>query len=823
MATQIFDDGSSIDTFDDGSTLATDTAGATTSSDATDVITVEDSSPVSGLSGAVDDITSTVGDAVTAVGDTIGDLVKGVAGGVSSLLGALSGMSAGGATSAVPNPLHGYASYTYSVAIGCLDAKSFNYPLTSYMKGKLPPFIFKSGGKDPNNRINSAWGKNEFYLDSLKINGQYGFQKATGNTNSTNMEFTIVEPYSMGQFITVCQQAAFEQGYTNYNEAPYLLMIEFYGSEQNGQMRQIPGTKKFIPFRFNKIEMKVTASGSYYACEGYVYNGAGLTTEYNQLKSTVTLTGATVQEILQTGQNSLQTILNNRFNQIKTDGGVAVQDEILILFPTNIATSASGQLLGTPGANASKEDSTKPTIDPTKLINDPTLFQQLGVSRGTATATLVQGDGATNVLGKAKMSASELLDGKDRPITKTDKMLDNAGNYVQSKVISKPGYVDMKFTKGVSVIDVINQVMIRSKYGVDALNEKPDANGMRPWWRIDVQVYHSTDKSNNPYTGTVPKLVVYRVVPYKWHASQIIAPGTPPPGIPQLKKQAVKVYDYIYSGKNVDILRFDFTMNQSWYQMGSADLGNKTGDGKLKGQIADEANSKKKESNKTVVPTGGNTTVGSQPGQVSKSAIKFGSDGQTGSRGETWATRTARMFHDALTDGSDLQNLTMDIIGDPYYIANSGMGNFTDSSQTINLTKGGDINYQSSEVDIVVNFRTPIDINQSTGLYNFGNTKIVNQFSGLIKLVNLVSTFKDGKFTQTIEGYRRRQQDLPGAPKASSTPTAKEAPVAPISTTYTFTSPTQTFDDGSSIQTFDDGSTLVTASDGTTNSTPAKG
>jgi hypothetical protein len=773
MGIQVFDDGSSIQTFDDGSTLATSTDGATTASNATDVTTVTDSSPASSISGAVSDAATSVGNAVSSAADAVSGAIGSVVGGVTKLLGAIGSNFGQGAAQQIPNPLHDYASYNYVISLGCLDTKSYNFPLTSYLRGKLPPLIFKSGSIDPNNRINSAWGKNEFYLESLKVNGQYGFQKSSGNTNTTNVEFSIIEPYSMGEFLSVCQQAAYQQGYSNYTEAPYLLMIEFYGVHQNGQMGQIPNTKKFIPIRFNKMEMRVTAAGAHYACEGYVYNSHGLTTEYNQLKSTATITGKTVQEILQTGQRSLQTVLNSRLSEQKKEKGTSVQDEILILFPANVASSASGALLGTAGANSTKEDKTGATIDPKALINDPTLFQQLGVSRDTATKTLIQGTGATNVLGKSTMNYSDLLNAKDKPIVSTDKMLDSAGNYVQSKVVATPGYVDMKFTKNLTVVHVINQVLLRSKYATDALNQPPDVNGFRPWWRIDVQVYHSTDKSGNPITGTVPKLVVYRVVPYKVHASKLIAPGTPPPGIAALKKQVAKVYDYIYSGKNVDILKFDFVMNQSWFQMGSSDLGNKSGDAKTKSEIASEDNDKNKKTNSVIIPKGGQTPVNSIPGQTSYSANSFSTDKHTGSRGDTVETKVAREWHEALIDGSDLQNITMEIIGDPYYIANSGMGNFTDSAQTINITKGGDINYQDSEVDIVINFRTPLDINQSTGLYNFGNTKILNQFSGLFKLVNLVSTFKDGKFLQSIEGYRRKQQDLQGASNKDALPTAK--------------------------------------------------
>jgi hypothetical protein len=110
--------------------------------------------------------------------------------------------------------------------------------------------------------------------------------------------------------------------------------------------------------------------------------------------------------------------------------------------------------------------------------------------------------------------------------------------------------------------------------------------------------------------------------------------------------------------------------------------------------------------------------------------------------------------------GMDMMNITIDIVGDPYYIANSGSGNYTaDQTSAINVTKDKNINYQNGEADIIINFRTPADINQNTGFYDMKNTLLNKMFSGLYKLTTITSTFKGGKFTQTLVGNRRQGQD----------------------------------------------------------------
>jgi hypothetical protein len=57
-------------------------------------------------------------------------------------------------------------------------------------------------------------------------------------------------------------------------------------------------------------------------------------------------------------------------------------------------------------------------------------------------------------------------------------------------------------------------------------------------------------------------------------------------------------------------------------------------------------------------------------------------------------------------------------------------------------------------VDIAINFKTPLDINSSTGLYNMAGKRI-GEFSGLYKIKTVTHKFKGGQFTQSIVGVRR--------------------------------------------------------------------
>ena len=65
---------------------------------------------------------------------------------------------------------------------------------------------------------------------------------------------------------------------------------------------------------------------------------------------------------------------------------------------------------------------------------------------------------------------------------------------------------------------------------------------------------------------------------------------------------------------------------------------------------------------------------------------------------------------------------------------------------------------------MAVLIRTPVDINQTTGLYDFGKsskTAPVLQWSGLYQVINVTSKFSNGQFTQSLTGTRRANQELP--------------------------------------------------------------
>lgn len=711
------------------------------------------------VTGAVNSATnavSTAGNVLSNIGPASG--LSGIANAVTGALGAIGSFfkSLDGVKLPLKNPLHAYASYDYVIGLGCLSDDEINHPDATYMTGKPVRLVCKSANADPSNRVNTPYGKFDFFIDNLELKSTVGLDE--GNTTTvTNISFTITEPYSMGLFPIAVQQIAQELGHDNFREAPFVITIEFRGNKETGTIENISGSKRAIPFIFSDMTMKVTDAGSVYTITAMPWTQTALTDDKNLFKSDVTVAGDTVQAILQTGEKSLQAVINQKCVDIAKVAGPGTQpDQYVILFPQDTAS-----IVSVAGSNATEDNSSATTS--TDAGSSQQILDKLGLTVSALNETYVQQAGDVNGIGAASLGFGGASTKKaSTPVGADNKIYDPAsGLNIRSNNVIDATVTDMKFSQATDIPNAINQAILNSNFSSDTLDaSKISPTGMRGWWRIDTQVYNigSVQKS----TGTKPKLIIYRVIPYEVHTSRIMPPNTKAPGFANLGRQAVKEYNYIYTGKNVDVISFEINMNQGFYSaMSSGDLSDSQ-DVKQAAQYGEVAEPVKVGNplQEGSVPTG---ELGTTPTITRYNTTKTNSDKKGGGGTESIGTRAARTFMDAVTNGTDLYNLDIQILGDPYFIVQSGMANYTaQGSQYSNLNADGTMNYQNGEVDVLVTFRTPIDINQTTGLYNFGSGAAsvpVMQYSGLYCLTNVTSTFKQGQFKQRLTGFRRPLQE----------------------------------------------------------------
>jgi hypothetical protein len=705
---------------------------------------------------------ATVGTAVAVVG--AGAAVAAVAGSVGGLLKGILPVELNTYKIPMPNVLSGFASSNYILSLRCLDDFSYNNPDLSYIKGiNIPPLILSSAAISPNNRFTIGSTKFEFYMNELSINAALGFTQETKNSQILTLEFSVTEPYSMGGFITVCQAAARQAGYLNYNEAPFLLTIQFRGNTETGMMQNISSVTKFIPFQISTITMKATAKGAVYNVKGYSANAEANKDAYVQAKEEINISGETVQEVLQGGPNgkSLQSVLNQRFIDQAKNNTVKVPDQIYIVFPKDTSSGGSA------GASSGSA-----VVSVSNSVDDPTVLKKLGLTKSTNSVgsnILIQQDDVSDIgLASVGFSGGRRPGQATRPFPDQKQCWDDkTKQWVKGSVVSNPKMTEYQFAQNANVIDVINKVMLSSDYNVKALD--PDAvtdTGLRPWWRIDTQVYHVDSNENMQSTGRRPKIIVYRVVPYGVSVAKSAAPNTGTPGTEKLALKVPKVYEYIYTGKNTEVLDFNIEIKNSFVNKFSADNTYNTKSQKLKNQEGSVSTANKEATQpKLVAPNqGGASQVIGANNQPTSSQFSDTSNkgGPGGTRGETEIQKAGSIFHESLMEVYDMQNCDLKITGDPFWISNSGLGNYTAQTDSLNVTSDGDLNWQNSEVHCLINFKSPSDIDQNTGLYDFKNAITANQFSGLYNIKKCVSSFNNGNFTQILSGYRVPNQDKDG-------------------------------------------------------------
>lgn len=663
------------------------------------------------------------------------------------------------------NILGNYASYNYIFTLSCISDDSLNNPGETYKKGNLGQLILKSGSTDSKNRVSiEGFGSFEFYIEDIEIDSVIGFQNTSGNTNACSLAFKIIEPYSTGMFFHAIQAASNQMGHSNYTDAPFLLTLQFIGhinadnlGISGDSISPIEKTTRHFPIKLCDISMKTTAAGSEYSMTAVPYNQTAMTDSYIEVKTDTTISGQTVHELLQTGPKSLQRVINDRLQKVAQEQKLKVRDQVVIYFPNDAAT----------GGSSSKSGINSATVNPS--ASSPNIQKTLKLSESNINKTLVQNVSDISPLGKASMNFSA-YSGTSTPFAKDDLVYNEKTHvYTRGNINIMPNQCEMKFTQNSNVVNIINQVMVMSDYGRQALTAKQvsDGKGMIPWWKIESMVYNIPTEINQQITGTKPKLIVYRVIPYMVDVSTFLPPDKVNPHIEERKKQAVKEYNYIYTAKNVDVIDFNLEFKSSFFQSMLSNTGQNSGDVATQNKnapIANEPNQANKDDSLVKRLFGDVDKLGNK---VHDAITKIRFDKTKSSNSDKGGaglnnpdTLMAKQAHDIIiSSDKDMIAPEITIMGDPFYIADSGIGNYTAKSTNYeNINADHSMNYQNGQVDIIVNFRTPLDLNMQTGTANFGDTKLISQFSGLYMVQQVHSKFSKGKFTQTLEMIRRNGQ-----------------------------------------------------------------
>ncbi|SVA51729.1 uncharacterized protein METZ01_LOCUS104583 [marine metagenome] len=707
------------------------------------------------------------------------------------------------------NELEKFVSYSSIFTLSCLTTEDLNLPDFSYRQKPPEHIILRSGGTGgdkvktlqesgtgPPGGMGS--GAVEYYIDDVEIESVISHNKATRQSRAVGFTFKVFEPYSMGMFNETLQVAAIAAGHKNYLVAPYLLSVKFVGWDDDGNSQQAKNSERHFPVKLVGSEFSVTEQGSTYEVTAVPYNHKAFADKTQQVKTDLSLKGSTVKEILQTGAESLATVLNTRLLKSQEAKQIPKADKYVIMFPTKNSSRNESMLGGTSdttaGATTSVGEGTIKTVDEKRkqelfesvggLLNSPVpadfqakIDQLLGITItrsevGEAIRTFAEKPGNVNPIGKSKMVKAANESGNVPFTAANTAKVDNqkpqppgAPGFTpvcRSKCQISPDVRTFQFPPGKKIQDIIEEVVLASEWGrsIKDRMEQPDQYNMVDWFKIDAQVYNIADSKTVDAKGDSPKVFVYRVLPYKVSASKWAAPSKAQPDLTALNREAAKEYNYIYTGENKDILDFDIRFDAAYYVAIGAARGQNTAAEKKAGQAEMVAGPFPYLSKSN---TGDSDKI-SKSGSAQVDDTHTNSTGKSGGGGkEHVETQLARNFNDAVIDSpADLIQVELKIWGDPYYLADSGMGNYiAEPTSHINITKDGSMNYENCEVDVRLNFRTPFDYGDE-GFMEFPSIgqQPVKAFSGLYQVIQVASSWSGGEFTQNLTMIRRRNQEV---------------------------------------------------------------
>ena len=653
---------------------------------------------------------------------------------------------------AKPNILTGAMSYVPLWTFAALTTEQVNNPdLYRGQPVSSTSVVFSSAGRFDALRINTHFGAPEYYINNVQIDSLIGPNPKTQNASAHTFKFEILEPYSMGLFLQSLQAAAKNAGHPNYlNNCPYLLRLDFQGWDPSGKSFTIPGLTKYFTIRLAKTEFSCSEAGSKYQVECIPFNAAAFGDVINKIYKDINIVGSTVKEALVTGEHSLVKVINDLFKKQKSgDNTVAVADEIQIIFPTPEG--------GTPPA-PKPEDTSRATMSPSAPA-----------PASPSTPASTPSDPGDNMISGSDLGFT--LNGGGNPtFMKPSEVMDANGNVNREQVRINPNSRTLMFTQGQAITDIITEVVMNSEYvrkSAEQLKKNPD--GTVPWFKLDAQVkFGEFDVSRADYA----KIIIFRVVQFNVHSSIFQNPSTAPQGYAVLEKQIRKKYQYLFTGQNEDVITFNLKFNNTFYTaVGSNAVLNK--DNVDAGKNASKSDPQPIQSSPAGPDAG--KSLDAAAGQKPAQPVLLDGHGNrlpNASNNNDERRVIAQQFHNAfIKSDTDMVMVDLEILGDPYYLSDSGMGNYFAQAYDSSTTVDDTMNYEGGSVYVHLSLKSVVDVDQSSGLYKFqtaneiglttnGSQATISPYGGIYRINRVEHMFQDGVFKQRLGMSRMSGQSI---------------------------------------------------------------
>ena len=617
------------------------------------------------------------------------------------------------------NPLHYFASYTYSLSLALLEPQDYNDVVS---KGKYTPknVLIAGAGRHGEDFKRNDFFQEDFYWDNLKIRTVVGKTFQNKNSNLVNLSFTIIEPVGftlLNRMVAMSKQ----KGIRDWSRAPYMLQIDFYSSDPP-KPGLIPGLTKYLPISFVTMKTKISTRGTEYAIEAVPFNQNAITEVMAQAPTSFSIKGENVIDFLGVGaskpislapQTDVPEIQPAKPGQKFLSSGFV--DAVNKFYLDQVALGKM-QYAHEYRVIMDKEIGESPTYQ-----NNKNSIPVVNNTRDSKKASI------QSSVGKEYTAIS--FEGNEFKIpTKT-----RIDNVIEDLIINSEYYRTQVVPYQVSVKDI--------KSDKDKTNPI-SSNSFKGFKIIPIVKIKNFDTKINSYIYEV-EYHVKKWLQHNSHPASELAGQIP--GV-------VKDYQYIYTGKNNDILELSLDFNMLYFN--ESTILNTTnfmagGDNKERGLATENM----ADTNASKAIKSGETTNPSSLTQVIPVRYIQGDAEAPGADGKSAATMDAHRARQMDSRG-DMIKVRLRIVGDPTFIKQDNIFDNVGIYQTVPVSNGS-LAMDGHELYVHLTFLSPTDYSEQTGLADptKGPYSYV-PFSGKYSIVDIENVFANGKFEQTLNLVR---------------------------------------------------------------------
>ena len=661
------------------------------------------------------------------------------------------------------NPLNDYESYSYGLSLHLIGIDNFNRmissdnPLQEYVPQNV---LISSAGKYGVNFVRNNNFTEDFYFDDFKMRTYINTTSRNRSSNLIECSFTLIEPNGF-TLINRLLAAANEvnPGPGTYLQMPYMLQIDFFGYK-DGELSQytpIPGQTKYIPIRITNIKTKVSAKGTEYQVDAVPFNHQAFNQINVSLPASTTVSGKTVSEIFG-GANPGTTGFASQFNQNnqRRESLRRTQSDLdfFVGDPNNPVYVDSQRSIQNSYSQTNSPVGVSGFCD---AINDWFRYlksQKLAAQVSSVAVVFDKEIGSAALMPSPITVAATTASGSSTQDQRQGiQAAGNQGN--KAKVSITFDGASINIPAGMPIDKMIDWAVRNSKYIGDQIID-PDIkgriqNGASPlsqinqplkWFKIVPRIkIKDFDSRSNRYSFEI----TYFVKTFTLAAKHPFAPRGKTPGF-------VKQYNYIFTGKNTDVLDLSIDFNTLFLVELSAN--------RAKNKVTETgvpANDPGVNPNDTA-SQGTNLNIQQLPNtQLAPLSVGYVSENVgTTSRpgGFTQNSVSAGDLQRSIMTGAkgDMVSVNLRIIGDPHFIKQDDIffSQSLESSRSL-LTPNNSIFTDGGELYVFLNFESPVDYNEELGIADVKNSRFrYSEFSGVYKVITVENNFYKGKFEQTL-------------------------------------------------------------------------